>query len=142
MQKLLGPTLWSMSAFMKNFTEPGMVLFYDADEKGWWIVSWVFPFMGGGTWGLWVRQDKRASGSRVGLSHIMRSLDFATTRHPVIVNTTKQPEIIAKTQRLGYTYIGMIPLLFDGEDCHVLHMTREVFAPMFERWSKRNGPSQ
>jgi len=142
LNKLLGSSVWSMAAFMRHFTEAGALVFYESDAQGWWIVAWTFPLMGGGTWGLWVRPDKRGSGSRTALAFIMETLNVGLQQYPVLVNTTKQNEIVAKTVRLGYTYLGRIPRLFEGEDCHVLHLTREAFEPIYEKWSKYNGRRQ
>jgi len=132
--KLLGPSVWSMAAFMRHFTDPQAILMYEEDAQGWAAVTWVFPLMGGGTWGLWVRPDVRASGSRRVMSFIIESLAVAMSQYPVLVNTTKQADVVAKTGRLGYSYLGKIPLLFEGEDCHVLYMTREMFQPVLDRW--------
>lgn len=137
-QKLLGPSLWTLNAFIKNFTASDVALFYEQDDRGWWAATWVFPFMGGATWGLWVRADKRASGSRRAMHLIMDSLSWGLLRYPVLVNTTKQLPIVEKTARLGYTYLGRIPWLFEGEDCHVLYMTREMFEPILARWRSHN----
>jgi hypothetical protein len=137
LEKLLGPSVWPMAAFMRHFTDPGARLYYLADDKGWWIVAWSFPFMGGGTWGLWVRKDKRFSGSRDGMDIIMASLAASLKDYPVLVNTTTQEPVVAKTCRLGYTYMGRIPLLFEGKDCHVLYLTREAFEPVWRGYNER-----
>lgn len=133
--KLLGPSVWGMAAFMRHFIDPQAVLMYEEGPDGAWIAAaWTFPLMGGGTWGLWVSPNYRASGSRRVMNFIMEALAVATGQYPVLVNTTKQDAIVAKTKRLGYSYLGKIPMLFEGEDCHVLYMTREMFQPILERW--------
>lgn len=135
LDKLLGPSLFPMAAFMRHFTGPGVRLFFLADERGWWAVAWDFPFMGGGTWGLWVRADARRPGrARLAITFIMDALATAFERYPVLVNTTIQPAVIAKTERLGYTYLGEIPHLFEGRPCHVLFQTRETFEQRLEQW--------
>lgn len=140
LQKLVGPSLYPLAPFMRHFIDPSVDLFYLSDENGWWIVGWTFPLMGGGTWGLWVRPESRRPGrARTAMTFIMDSLDLATQRFPVVVNTTKQPPVVAKTQRLGYTYLGVVPLLFEGEDCHVLHLTRAAFEPILTEWRNHNG---
>jgi hypothetical protein len=139
--RLLGPSIYSMAAFMAHFTSPSANLYYIEDEKGWMAAAWVFPFLGGGTWGLWVREDKRSSGSRQILDLIMETLEDCFSAYPVLVNTTKQPDIVAKTCRLGYKYIGVIPYLFEGDECHVMYMTKEMFAPALARWKELRGIS-
>lgn len=137
LQKLVGPSVWPMAAFMRHFTDPNLTLWYLADDQGWWMVAWAFPLMGGGSYGLWVRPGKRGSGSREGVNFIMSTLGLALAVYPVLVNTTKQPEMVPRTERLGYTYLGEIPFLFEGEPCHVLYMTRAMFAPVWRRWKER-----
>lgn len=134
LQKLVGPSLFGMAAFLRHFTSPELTLWYIGDEHGWWGVAWCFPILGGGSWGLWLRPDKRGSGSREVMAFTMDTLALAVSVYPVLVNTTKQAPVVAKTERLGYTYLGVIPRLFEGEDCHVLYMTSEQFEPIYERW--------
>ena len=138
--KLLGSSLWSLGAFLEHFRSCSFLL-YEADADGrWWYVSWLFPFMYGGTWGVWFRADYRSRGlsarHRVGMQHIRESLRQAFEIFPVLINTTKQPDVVAKTVKLGYTYLGEIPLLFDGESCHVLHLTRQRFEADNARWER------
>lgn len=132
--KLLGPSVHPTAAFLRHFTEPNALVFYEGDARGWWGVSWAFPFIGGGTWGLWLREDKRHHGSRHVLGFVLETLHFALQMYPVLVNTTTQAAVVAKTKRLGYTYLGCVPYLFEGQDCHVLHITRDAFAPIYEKW--------
>lgn len=142
MQKLLGPSLWPLAAFMRHFTDPTASLFYLADEQGWWIAAWLFPMAGGGSWGLWVRKDMRDSANREGVNLIMETLAAGLERWPVLVNTTTQLDIIGKTEKLGYTYMGSIPHLFEGQDCYLLYMTRAQFAPKLEAWRRYYGRRQ
>lgn len=137
LEKILGSSLWALGAFMEHFRSCCFLL-YEADELGWWYVSWLFPFMHGGTWGVWFRQDRRGriNSHRVGVQHLRESLRRAFEIYPVLVNTTKQPAIVAKTRKLGYTYLGEIPLLFDGEPCHVLYLTKEQFYADNARWER------
>ena len=139
MQKLLGPSLWGLGAFMRHFTDPNAVLFYLADKDGWYAVSWLFPMAGGGSWGLWVRPDKRTGGSREIVNFIMETLAAGLNKWPVLVNTTTQLDIVGKTEKLGYTFVGSIPHLFEGQDCYLLYMTREQFTPKLEAWRRIYG---
>jgi hypothetical protein len=139
LEKMVGPSSRSLSGFMRHFTDPSSLLFVGTDDKGWWIVSWLTPLMSGGSWGLWLRPDTRGVGRRQALAVIMESINLGLTLWPVLVNTTTQPTVVAKTQRLGYAYLGCVPYLFGGEDCYVLYITRPMFAPLYERWSQYYG---
>ena len=142
MDKLLDHSLWSLSAFMRHFTDPNAILFYIEDEGGWYAAAWVFPMASGGSWGLWIRKDKRFTGNRDMMNFIMETLAHGLDKYPVLVNATKQAEIVEKTERLGYTNMGKIPGLFDGQDCYLLYMTREQFAPKLEAWRRYYGRRQ
>ena len=132
---LLGPSCHPLGAFMRHYTEPNTRLMFLEDDKGWCAVAWVASFLAGGTWGLWVRADgARFSGSRKIMAFIMESLHFALEHVPVLINTTRQGSVVVKTKRLGYKYVGVVPLLFEGEDCHILYMTREMFEPTWTQW--------
>lgn len=139
LQRIVGPSLYPLSAFIGHFTDPRATVQYLFDDDGWWIVSWTFPLGSGASWGLWVRGDKRGSGTRAGLGFIMESLASALARYPVLVNMAKEQAIVAKTQRLGYTYLGAVPYLYDGDTAHLLYMTREMFEPIFTRWETKHG---
>lgn len=137
LEKLVGPSLWPLGAFLEHFRSCPM-LYYDADSDGWWFASWAFPFMGGGTWGVWFREDRRGKvvSGRQGMRHIRASLEAAFAQYPVLVNVTKQPVVVPKTEKLGYTYLGSIPHLFEGETAHVLALSRENFEAADARWSR------
>lgn len=135
MEQLMGRSAYSLSGFLHALAPPTMVL-YEEDEQGWWIVVTISPFMSGALWGLWIRQDKRASGAREGLRIIRDSLEIALESFPVVVNIARSDEVVAKTLKLGYTYLGVIPQLFDGEDCRVMFLTRESFEKTKARWKR------
>lgn len=139
LHKIVGPSMYSLASFMKQFTDPRTRLYYLYDDEGWWIVAWTFPLGSGASWGLWVREDKRASGTRAGLAFIMSTLADSLATYPVLLNLAKDPAIVAKTKRLGYAYLGCVPYLYDGDDAHLMYMTREMFAPLMERWEARHG---
>lgn len=139
LQKLVGSSLWSMSSFLPHFASCP-VLLYDEDDKGWTIVCWVYPFMGGGTFGCWIRPDQRLIGRRKHFKFVLNALRRGFDLFPVLVNTTKQDAIVPKTEALGYTYLGVVPYLFDGEPAHVLYMTKEQFSEhVGKRWGRFNG---
>lgn len=132
---LMGPSAQPISGFLHSLAPPTVIL-YEEDEKGWWIVVTITPFMGGALWGLWIRPDVRHTGRREGLRFIRNSLEIALASFPVVVNIARTDEVVAKTLKLGYTYVGVVPYLFDGTDCHVMHLTRESFEATKARWSR------
>ena len=136
--KLVGSSLWPLASFLAHFASCPMLL-YDTDAEGWTIVAWAFPFMGGGTFGCWIRPDQRSGGKRAHLRFVVNALRRAFDLYPVLVNTTKQDAVVPKTEALGYTYLGRVPYLFDGEPAHVLYMTKEQFSDYARKWKRLYG---
>ena len=133
-ESLVGPSLYPIAAFTRHFTNENAQLYYLADEKGWRAAAWTFPFMSGGTWGLWIRKDTRHTGAKEVFQFILDSLDDAFSRYPVLVNIVKVPENIEKTKKLDYTYIGSVPYIFEGEEAHFLAMTKYDWESHSQKW--------
>jgi len=132
--EVMGASARSLGAFLKVLAPPN-VIFYMEDAQGWWGVVTVAPFMAGMTWGCWLRADKRQS--REALRFLADTLDFTLAQSPVVVNIARSEAVVAKSVKLGYTYIGAIPDLFDGETCHILYLTRDAFEAKKQKdWSR------
>lgn len=142
LQKLAGQSVYAVGAFMRLFAGPDVRIFYLEDDKGWWIASWMVPFMGGINWGFWIREDRRHTPRRDALDFLMQTQALGFAAVPVLLTCTKQEEVADVMKRLGYTVHGPIPKLFDGEDCWLSYRTREEFEPDMARWEAyQNGRS-
>jgi len=128
------PSMHPLGSFMRNMLVPETGLIYAEDEQGWWGVSWFVPVMGALGWGLWIREDYRGSGRYEKVTFVMETLNVAFQATPIILAPTRQPKVATLSLRFGFTNMGQIPYLFEGQSCYILYQTREGFAPIFERW--------
>lgn len=126
LDKLLGPSRWALGPFIADFSTCPLLM-YDRDEIGWRYASWIFPFMGGGAFGCWIRPDLRLKGSRQSYNAFIETMRQGFKLYDVLVITTKQVPVVHKARKLGYTSNGEIPFLFEGETAYVLHMTKGTF---------------
>lgn len=138
---LFGKLLQPLGLFMRNFTDEEMNLCYEADDQGWWIVGWARPFMGGASWGLWVRPDKRDSAEAVEFTLKLHELAFE--HFGLLVLATHQDKVVASMKRMGYTEIGAVPHLFGAELAgQLMYLTRRDFEATKSLWKDRaNGRS-
>lgn len=140
-----GPSMWPLSVFVKTLSDPCNRVFYLEDERGWWAVAWITPLGGAMTWGFWVREDVRGTKGPKhdeGFSLVMDSLRVTLTYVPLVLSMTKQAHAVKLLLGLGFTYLGHVPYLFDGDECDTFYLTREVFGPRYERWSEHGKHGQ
>lgn len=114
----------SLSSFYALFHPPSVLLFF-TDANGIWLAAWFESVLSGAFMGLWSRQDKRKS--RSAFRAVLSIYRQALVTWPVLIGVTKQEKLIDQHQRLGYTLLGKIPCLFDGEDAFVLVLTKQTF---------------
>ena len=92
--------------------------------------------MNGGDWNFWMRADFRGKGNRKIMHFAVESRALALDRFPVVVSMTKYPELVPKIELLGYKYVGVVPRMAEGADCHILYVTRAMAQPLDEeRWT-------
>lgn len=135
---LMNSAMYSLANFLDAHRPPSE-LFYEEDDAGWWAVATVAPFMAGGTWGLWLRPDKRRAGRKSNLRFVRDVLTRCLEQYPILVSLCRTPELAAKTVKLGFTNLGVIPVLFEGDPCSVLYLTREQFIRYASRWESLHG---
>jgi hypothetical protein len=122
---VFGKALQAPSAFLHYFQQP-QVLMLDLDDNGdVWFAAWVEPFMTGAFFSLWCRADHRKS--RQLLVNTEEALDNALRFFPLLIGVTQHEKLIDEHIRLGYTHLGKIPGLVEGNDASVLYITRESF---------------
>lgn len=135
LQKIAGQSVWSLSGFMGQFTRPDASVFFAADERGWWAVAWGCPFVGGANWGFWLREDKR--GGTEGPDFLFEFQTVAFEYFPVLIAVTKQESVVGKLTQLGYTVLGPVPYLFEGEPCYISYLTRDDFMQHARDWKEQ-----
>lgn len=135
LQKIAGPSVWPIGGFMTQFTSPNASLFYAEDDKGWWAAAWASPFVGGANWGFWLREDKR--GGCDGPDFLFEFQSVAFEYYAVLIAVTKQGAVVGKLEQLGYTVLGPVPYLFEGEPCYISYLTREDYTAHAEKWKEQ-----
>lgn len=137
LDKLYGALIASLSDFLQNYTDPLATVLYDADERGWWVVGWYRPFMGTGSWGMWVRPDKRGSLEAIDFAFGLHALAFETFE--TLTLATMQEPIVVKMTQLGYNHLGVVPGLFGHErPGHLMFLTRDAFASTRQLWKDKH----
>ena len=114
----------NLHAFLSFFQLPRHLVF-KLDGGGVWFAAWYEPIMSGAFFGLWIREDHRQS--RASFVAFEESIRAGLVVSPVLIGVTRQPDLIDEHERVGYTLVGRIPELWDGDDVWILTMTRESF---------------
>lgn len=116
------PTATQTMSELFRLVSPPKALLYEYDAQGIWIALWLEPLLGGCAAGFWIRSDQRRT-RRAGWTFLLM-LDTVTRQVPVIVGITKQRSLVRLHEKFGYTVVGEIPSLFDGDPAIVLQITR------------------
>lgn len=108
---------------MSFFESPDVSMIYEADARGMWFVMWFSPLLSGMSASMWCRRDRRGK-----LSHLRAAewgYDTALKAVPTLVGVTTQESLLDEHRRLGYTVLGKIPGLVNGEGAWIVVLTRE-----------------
>jgi len=124
------------SAFMTSMAKSFVL--YEVDEQGLWAVCWFDRVMCAGAFGLWVRADKRHQAAT--LEFIINALDAGLEKFPVLLCVTRQQPVIDQAVRLGFTAMGKIPWLFDGDAAHIAYGDRASTLAIFTEIRERLHP--
>ncbi|MCH7759809.1 hypothetical protein IIA15_00185 [candidate division TA06 bacterium] len=115
---------YALSGFFSLFQKPN-VLTFDVDQKGLWFAAWFEPVMSSAFMGLWV--DKRKRGTISSWKNFERVVSEGLSNFSSIMGVTKQEKLVAQHKKIGYTELGVIPGIFDGEDGFILLLTKEAW---------------
>jgi len=113
-ERIFSAELTPCGAFFDSMRKTTLI--YETDEKGIWFAAWFDRVMAAGSYGVWIRADKRdqpngGEALRAGLE----SLSFGLARFPVLIFVTKHPEILALSRRFGFVALGEVPWMYDGD---------------------------
>lgn len=118
-----------------SLVRPPRHFVYLAEEPGGiWFAMWGDQIMAGAFIGMWLRRDRRRT--RRGLCAFLDGLEWLLSIVPVVLGVTKQPNIVAEHERLGYTVFGRLPEFFDGQEATVVALTRDAFAKTLEKYKR------
>lgn len=112
----------SLVDFVSTFLPPRTLLF-ECDDIGIWIAAWFEPIMSGAYMGFWIAKRKRRT--RDAYKAAIQIYDLALAEWPVIIGVTRQEKLLDIHENMGYTSLGKIPHLWDGQDAYVLCLTKE-----------------
>jgi len=113
---------------------PGKTLLYGVDIGGIWVAFWFEPMMSGVFMGAWVAREHRRT--RRALDAFLQAWELALIHHTVVIGVTRQREIINEHERLGYTVLGCLPGIWDGEDAWAVMLTRPAFVKTLARFRR------
>ncbi len=120
-------------AFLASMRQCDLV--YVADDTGIWFAAWFEPKMCGAFYGLWIRSDKRHN--HISQQLVLDSMSYGLERYRVLVLATLHQRVVDQGVRFGFTFMGTIPHLFDGEPTHVAWLDEEHFEPVRERYEQQ-----
>jgi hypothetical protein len=121
-----------------RLVQPPKAMLWLLDDEGVWFAMWFEQCFGGAFCGAWLRQDRR--GSRQGVWAFLDAWTWALTAWPVLIGVTKQPELAAIHRKVGYTTLGAIPTIFDGQEATIMYLTRSAFRETLRRLRRPTAP--
>lgn len=122
MYTTFGADMRHMSTFL-TFFRARVTMGYANDEKGIYFACWVEPFLSGGFFGVWIREDKRHTITALKL--IKEAYTEAFKMCTVLIGICKQPYLAKVHAQLGYKKMGTVPALWNGEDTDVYTITKD-----------------
>ncbi len=123
----LAPCASFMSAMSKT------LLVYEADERGIWAAAWFDRQMSAGLTGIWIREDMRHWNT--GVRFLADAFEFGLERFPVLIAITRSNKILEKAMTsFGWTVMGEIPWLWDGEGASVTWVDSARFNAAVAQW--------
>ena len=133
-ERLLGKECHRLTGFLALMQRPTCVFMEVDEEIGVWFLAWVTPTFQGAFYSQWVHKSMRHNRKMVASS--LRAWDLALSEWPILLGVTRQPKLLKEHFKMGYVELCIIPKFWDGEDTHLLMLTRENFAPVKERYKK------
>lgn len=115
----------ALSGFYASL-QPPVHLLCRIDDNGLWYAAMVTPIFAGAEFDMWIRPDKRAS--KEWLESMFEALEFGFDRYGTLIGLTAHEDLLDAHKRLGYTIVGKVPNLWDGErDLWVMYVTKAAF---------------
>ena len=129
-QHLFPTTDISLTAFLNLFNSSTVLLHYALDDEGAVkVAGWLEQANHAKehcmyiTW--WASEKLR--GSKEFMRYTFSILDIYTGTVPVIIAFGPRPEIAKLQKSIGFDIIGSVPKMYNGRDCNVMYITRDLF---------------
>lgn len=132
--RLLSRDCQRLGTFMLMLQPPNLALMEVNEEIGVWFLAWVTPTFQGAFYSQWVHESMRHKRAMVASS--LHAWNLCLEQWPILLGLTRQPKLLKEHFKMGYKELCVIPIFWDGEDAHLLMLTRENFAPVKERYKK------
>jgi hypothetical protein len=121
-----------------RLVQPPKAMLWELDDDGPWFAMWFEQCFTGAFCGAWMRRDRR--GSRKGVHAFLDAWTWALVAWPVLIGVTKQPDLLGIHRRVGYTTLGAIPGIFDGQEATIMYLTRSAFRETLRRLRRPTAP--
>lgn len=116
----------SLSDLYSLFKGTNRGLFFEADEQyGIWFGMWFEQIMGVAFLGVWVAKPCR--NTHRALKAVLTVYEHSLRYFPAILGVTKQEGLLDAHVSLGYTVMGEVPGMWDGQRAWLLMLTRAGF---------------
>ena len=123
--KAFPQSTWALSSFYSLFRSP-RVLLYVEDSNGIWFTVWMERLEAAVVFSSWVRESMR--GTRAHYRTAKLSYEIAFEMSSTLIGITKRPELLKLHEKIGYTILGSVPKLFDGQDdAWIVVLTKDAF---------------
>ena len=126
----------TMSELFRLVASPGKDLLYAFDAQGLWFAFWAERLLSAACIGFWVRADHRKS--KTSAWHFLMAADMLLRLAPVIIGVTKQRDLVPIHRKFGYTVVGEIPDMYDGQAAIVMALTRPALFAAIQRLRHTN----
>jgi hypothetical protein len=135
---LLTPQARTLSGFLQNCQSPNVCLLgFDEGEmssfNGPWLWANFEPCFSGAFAGLWIKPEKR--GTKQAARFTFELLEAALSTCPLLLNVTKQRNLVAEHEKLGYRLVGVLPKLWEDQDVWLLALEPQGLTVAKERFA-------
>lgn len=128
-EKVLGERMQSLFGFLSGCQPPNIcILGFDAGPRelnGAWMWTLMEPCYDGGFFSMWIRPEKRRTKQAFALAWECYERFF--DEFPVLLGVTHQEDLLEEHQRLGYTLLGKVRNLKQGQDVWIMTIHKEDF---------------
>lgn len=124
LERTFGQGVKTVDDLLHVMQEPATV-YLETDETGPWFVSWIVPAgMDAAYFNLWVAKEHR---HQYAIERIYQVLKCVFIIFRVALVVTRQDQLANNAVRFGFTHLGVIPEIFDGQAAHVLYFSKSAF---------------
>ena len=114
----------SLGNFYPLFKSPNW-MFYKVDSKGPQLFLWASQLLSAVSVGIWLAPRSRLDTEVYRAAQIIYHTLFQV--YPACVGITKREKLLTTHEYMGYTIVGKIDGLLDGEPTWLVHLSKEAF---------------